>query len=1604
MGSPELKGRKRRRKDAQSPMLGPRAKRQGVTIGKVLLVGRYVKKDFEGSGVFLGKIVLHEDGLYRVDYEDGDSEDLDAAEVKDHLVEDGDWDKVLMARKSKLDESIAKKNLKHAERTLSAAMKMDRSLSTDINNGQARENNVEFNNDDGDLSSDSFSHDPDEDVKTEVYVPVVPPPQLPPSSGNIGVPEEYVSYLLSVYGFLRSFSIQLFLSPFELDDFVGSLNCPLPNTLMDAIHVALMRVLKRHLEMIASDGSELASKCMRLTDWGLLDTLTWPIYLVQYLMIMRHMSGPQWKGFYVDALEKDYYSLPTGWKLMILQFLCDDVLESVELRSEIDMREEAEVGIDPENVVASASETGPRRVHPRYSKTSACNDEEVEGIITGTQGIKPSYSARYSDVKSADTSENANIVDDGNGDECRLCGMDGTLLCCDGCPSAYHSRCIGVSKVFIPEGTWYCPECAISRTGLTIARGTSLTGAEVFGVDSYGRIFLGTCNHLLVLAVSIKSDPCFKYYHQKDILKVLQALLSSAQHIMLYSDICKAILRYWDIEKDVVIPFLAKVEMDEQSAENGGGNMVVSCLENSSKDSLLSKSSVNTRTSGSCNGFLDMFFESKEDGKRAVGAGNKKSSDVCFYMGLHFKSQAYMNNYSQGDFAAAAAANLAVLMSEEKEVSESHALDKRRKMALADNLLQMKAFSSVAIRFFWPTTERKLVEVPRERCGWCLSCKAPATSKRGCLLNAAASIAIKGAMKILAGLPVIKNGEGILRAIATYIIFMEECLCGLVVGAFRSIAYRTQWRKQVEQATTHSTIKSLLLELERNIRAVALSPDWFKLVESWLIESSVTQSATISTGSTHRRGLSGRRGRKPSVVSEATSDDQTDSSIDFAWWRGGMFSKLILQRGVLPHSVVKKAARQGGCRRIPGIVYAEGSEIPKRSRQYFWRAAVEMSKNSSELALQVRRLDHYVRWSDLVRPEQTLQDGKGQEAEALAFRNAYVCDKKNMEDKIIYGVSFRSQKHLPSRVMKNIIEVEQSQDGREVYWFSETRIPLYLIKEYEEKIDKLHLPLPDKPANVLSNLQKRQLKASRKDIFSYLSLKRDNLVKCSCASCQLDVVLWNAVKCNACEGFCHERCTIGSTNHRDGKVEHMITCKSCHTKSLPQSENESPTSPLLFQGRTIQNVVTASKGFKQTSFHKPVTPIGHVNSPLEIKLGVRDSGSVSKPKIASWGLIYKKNKAGKSLEEKEKEDAEGLKFRMRHILRKSNWNRILEGPKCHLCDQPYNPRLTYIGCDTCKNWYHADSLELDESKISDLVGFKCCKCRRIRSPVCPYLDPNKRKTIEPRRLRIRETKGSNLESDSLNPAISDHLKEIKSTPPFSPPMEVVPCISGDDPLLYSLSMVEQVSEPNSESDTHWDSVTSASRTGPQKLPIRRLLNNDKNADLYTANDQGNFPEQVQDYSLSPCVEWDASGNGLEDGISFDCNDFNFEDMEFEPQTYFSFNELLAPDDARVDEANAGTIDSGDLYVDDFDNYGDLRNDFPRDLVMIDDDITGQEPGNIPAETGGNVIFCQVCSLTDPSPDLCCQICGLCLHSHCSPWEEQYPVEDQWRCGKCREWR
>ncbi|WVZ88698.1 hypothetical protein U9M48_035185 [Paspalum notatum var. saurae] len=112
-------------------------------------------------------------------------------------------------------------------------------------------------------------------------------------------------------------------------------------------------------------------------------------------------------------------------KLRVMQMLCDDVVESEELKTQL----EGQKGHNEEMDTNAFLEASSRAVSTRASKASAhkrMNEHNLEGApkITNPEAAT------------------VDVSQDGSSDNCRICGMDGTLVCCDGCPWAYHSRCI----------------------------------------------------------------------------------------------------------------------------------------------------------------------------------------------------------------------------------------------------------------------------------------------------------------------------------------------------------------------------------------------------------------------------------------------------------------------------------------------------------------------------------------------------------------------------------------------------------------------------------------------------------------------------------------------------------------------------------------------------------------------------------------------------------------------------------------------------------------------------------------------------------------------------------------------------------------------------------------------------------------------------------------------------------------------------------------------------------------------------------------------------------------------------------------------------------
>ncbi|EHA8590978.1 DDT domain-containing protein PTM [Cocos nucifera] len=1748
-----------------------RGSEEATTRDSDALVGSYVGKDVSGARrVLLGKVSSYDGGrrTYSVVFEDGHREDLDNQQVcKILMVDDGGSNVKLCRRKRKLDQLASS-----GTGDLMRPNTRSRKNASDVSDGADTPSVSRLDSDlseDADSSSDSCDYARARASVSSQEIRMLP---LPPSSGDIAVPEEAIGYLFSVYNFLRSFSVQLFLSPFGLDDFVGSLNCNVQNSLMDAIHVSLMRALRRHLQMLSSEGLELASKCLRYQDWTLLDALTWPVFLMEYLYIMGYMKGLGGKGFSAALSEREYYVLPVAVKLKILQILCDDVIDSAELRTELETRENVEEEIEYGISVSVPPDSRPRRVHPRYSKTSAC--KSIEAL---QKSVEPSIQIPSSKVKAEPYLDVSDAASDGNNDECRLCGMDGTLICCDGCPSAYHSRCIGLSKAFLPEGVWYCPECIIDKLGPTTSRiGRGVRGAEIFGIDMHGWMFLGTCNYLLVSGTSLDSESFTRYYNQCDVSKVLNVISSTEENASWYADICEGILKYWEFppfslhgknesitnpltDKEPItchfplskssvskpVTFISNVEgenfaikktysnadnkaslsrkndcndtriygsaldlveqpnfpvapkYDSENAEVSAEKMpdtsdkalvppkdkqftsgnaplavqnVFSLIQtkttkefgngsvltdmsysnqriSAERSTLQDRNCASVNEHGICredpgcsvypakNDSLSISYESKygsqNNGEKFRTLSDRNSSNLTF-----FKAQGYVNQYIQGDVAASAAASLAVLTSEESKDLESHASSNPRKTVAANIALQIKAFSGVTIHFLWPNPEKKLMEVPRERCGWCIACKGASTNKKGCLLNLAATNAIKGSARNVSGLRPIKHDDSHLPIIAAHIANMEESLRGLVVGQFSDAEYNQRWRKQLREASSCQVLKFSLLELEKSIRGIAFSGSWFKLVDDRSVELSAALVGTSRIGSNQRRGPAGRRNKRQSFASESALLSSDDSWKDVQWWRGGKLLKVVFQKASLLSALVRKAARQGGIRRISGISYPESSELPRRNRQSAWRASVEMSKNASQLALQVRYLDAHIRWKDLVRPEQILLDGKSSDVDGAAFRNAVICNKRIVENKVIYAVTFSNQKHLPLRVTKNILEAENIQDENGKLWFSENHIPLYLIKEFEERV-----PVEPLPCSTLFNsqyllkFQKRQPEARRRDIFLYLLHKGEKPSKCSCASCKRDVLLRDSVRCSSCQGNCHTYCSISSVADKIADPGSNFTCKLCyHTKyaTLNISPKEILDNHLPSQR---QNPLAAGpKIMPQIGLHHAAQSVGAVEAHPEMRPLASGSNSECKAKRSgtwqSFGLIWKRKKG----------DGSGQDFRAKNIILKSKEGmNPSRKPTCCLCNSSYRSDLMYICCEKCQNWYHADALLLEEAQIFNLLGFKCNKCRRKGSPKCPYVDPDYKKP-EPEPLNNRN---SNTGTASDLPKIA-HLTTLDS---LSGEEDLVAV--DDDPLLYSFGRVEPIVEQTLETEVQLNRPGSLFRS-QEKLSVRRPQarhgandgfyappNANPNCTTYStsqcvgrnnapcrtarselpATNEANFTSASEKES-SPLIGCDFSKGSDYGDVAFDSTDINyqwhdpeggnFEDMEFEPQTYFSFTELLASEDGELDDQYHMPIDAPDhgCPTSHLDEFGTAYQEASPCNLSAAHEVRSGNAYFTASETAFDGVECQKCKLNQPSPDLTCDICGLRIHSHCSPWvESEEPSGDaNWRCGGCREWR
>ncbi|XP_021998585.1 DDT domain-containing protein PTM [Helianthus annuus] len=1096
--------------------------------------------------------------------------------------------------------------------------------------------------------------------------------ELPPSTGNLNLDGLPVLDVFSVYAFLRSFSTILFLSPFELGDFVASLRSESPSLLIDSIHVSLLRTLRKLLEFQSSESLKPATNCLRDLNWDLLDLITWPIYMAEYLLMKPGFDFDQLKLF-----KTDYHKQPGSVKVKMLQYICDDVIEIEAISSELNRR--ILVG-DPANLM----------------------DPDLNTKLTASKKRKATMAISGSSCMSEE------VIDetvDWNSDECCLCKMDGNLICCDGCPAAYHSKCVGIAASFLPDGDWYCPECVVDKKNVDINVAKAIRGADLLGVDTHGRFYYSTCGYLVV------ADPCdaetsYHYYHMNELTALINTLnLLSGP----YRVISNAITKHWHLYNKL---YGEKSKLDSEKSGEVERSLAGSSEENLSKTGLHSSN----------NGY-DI------SNRTATRKGMSQQLE-----------NGYLNFYSFARVASSVAGEWA------RKVPDNKTSTAPTKSLEELIVIQMKAITKISVDFCWSNIQNLSVDARKEKCGWCLACKFP-TDDGICLFYMNnVSVLENYTSQVLGFDSRISRNDRLIDAMC-HILYIEDRLHGLLLGPWLNPHFPKLYRKSFHEASDIASVKDLLLMLESNIWSRAFSDEWIKHVDLVVTVGSASHVVTSKLRMPSTRNVVGKK-RSKSLDPEPHSSKNASSGLSLFWWRGGRLTRRLFNWKVLPCSLASKAARQGGGKKIDGILYPENSDFPKRSKALVWRASVQSAVTVEQLALQIRELDAHIKWEEIENSSHLAKMDKESIKSMRSFKKAIIRRKSSEGGVVKYLLDFGKRRFIPDTVVKHGSKIDESSSSseRKKYWVEEPYVPLFLLKPFNDKRIALK---SNKTSTSLSLSTKKS--SSNKDIFSYLFSKAEKPVNHLCGHCNKDVLIRDAIGCQYCEGFFHKRhvrkesggmytchkCYVGETKKvagpKKGKLGSRKTKKAKKGGKgkqplEPQDKSKGFVVPLRRSARTAKIVSLQSKKKKKKPAKKKKKQSKSGGGKKKQQLEFLNE--IEKPK----GKRGRPRKINKLSFQKKRSPPTNSKYWLNGLLMSRNpvdekdlselaYSVPGGPPKCCLCDEPeFNSSLTYLCCAKCGDWFHGDAVGQNDDNRGFIIGFKCHKCRERPVPVCPHLN------------------------------------------------------------------------------------------------------------------------------------------------------------------------------------------------------------------------------------------------------------------------------------------
>ncbi|XP_078436506.1 PHD-finger and DNA binding domain-containing protein isoform X2 [Wolffia australiana] len=502
----------------------------------------------------------------------------------------------------------------------------------------------------------------------------------------------------------------------------------------------------------------------------------------------------------------------------------------------------------------------------------------------------------------------------------------------------------------------------------------------------------------------------------------------------------------------------------------------------------------------------------------------------------------YVNWYSFGRFASSIAKSI------NRTVSDS----KNHYNLSADDIIsaQLKEIFSLLTDQHWYSFQRLHGNVYKEVCGWCFRCKND--NEEECLLRVIETKILAGSRSRILNLNLRDIRKIHIFMVGHYILQIEDSLHGLLSGPWYNPYHKKQWRRNVLKAMDVTSLKYLLLTLELHLRRVALSSDWTRPVESSSKVGSGSYALPRPVYINPRQGVGKKKTRMNNVLSRNGTVSGLypltcfGSTSDSHWWRGGRLSRHVFNWDVLPRLLASKGGRQAGCKKIPGIIYPDGSEFARRSKYVAWRAAVEMSRTIAQLMYQVKELDSCIRWNDLSSSHPLPNIGKEYGKSSKQMWKAIICQKREDERHVSYLLDFGRKKSIPDVVTKHgALQESSSNEGRK-YWLDESHIPVSLIKTFEaRKLEKLMMVtnlevFPDKDSCNMRNI-------NREKGLSFLLSRGGNSDQYFCHHCgKLVRQREDVVSCRLGKGLIHKK----NFQMTEGAATTIYTCFECKKNKL----------------------------------------------------------------------------------------------------------------------------------------------------------------------------------------------------------------------------------------------------------------------------------------------------------------------------------------------------------------------------------------------------------------------------------------------------------------------